>query len=109
MPKTTTLSISTAAFLLGALALPSGCSSVSPRGATSDEPEQERLAVVLDSNVRSVTPRMPRRVKFFVDIFNILDDQKAVAIQDVVGQPNFGQGLDFVPPQRFFLGARLRF
>ncbi|MCP4204085.1 MAG: TonB-dependent receptor [bacterium] len=46
---------------------------------------------------------------FFVDIFNILDDQKATQIESRVAQPNYREGLRFVPPRRYFLGARLRF
>ena len=46
---------------------------------------------------------------FFLDIFNVLDEQDAIQIQDLVDQPNYQQGLRFVPPRRYFLGARLRF
>ena len=55
----------------------------------------------------NVTGRL--QTDFFLDIFNILDEQEAVVIQDLTAQPNFGEGLAFVPPRRYFLGARLRF
>mgnify|MGYP006196207601 CR=1 FL=1 len=48
----------------------------------------------------------------FVDVFNVLDEQEAVRLQDLVaGQPGFpfGAGLEFNDPRRYFLGARLRF
>ncbi len=49
---------------------------------------------------------------FFVDVFNVLDEQEAVQIQDRVSGGDgigFEEGLRFNDPQRFFLGARLRF
>jgi hypothetical protein len=49
---------------------------------------------------------------FFVDVFNALDDQATIREQDLIaggGGANFGEGLEFVEPRRFFLGARLRF
>ena len=49
---------------------------------------------------------------FFVDVFNALDEQDITQSQDlVVGRSgvDFGEGLEFVDPRRFFLGARLRF
>ncbi len=46
---------------------------------------------------------------FFFDIFNVIDDQKAVQIQDLLAEPDYKEGVNFVPPRRFFLGARLRF
>ncbi len=49
---------------------------------------------------------------FFVDLFNVLDDQATVREQDLVGGGGgaaFGEGTDFAEPRRFFLGARLRF
>jgi hypothetical protein len=48
----------------------------------------------------------------FLDIFNALDDQATIREQDIVSGNSgvaFGEGLDFVDPQRFYLGARLRF
>lgn len=46
---------------------------------------------------------------FFLDIFNVLDEQEAVQIEDRVGLTTTGEGLKFVPPRRYYLGARLRF
>ena len=48
----------------------------------------------------------------FLDVFNALDDQKAIRVQDLVSGFNgidFLEGTDFVDPRRYFLGARLRF
>lgn len=48
---------------------------------------------------------------FFLDVFNVLDDQGAIRIQDVEAGADgveFGEGLNFNDPRRFFLGARLR-
>ncbi|MCB1033576.1 MAG: TonB-dependent receptor, partial [Acidobacteria bacterium] len=49
---------------------------------------------------------------FFVDVFNVLDEQEAVQVQDRVSGGDgveFGEGLRFNDPRRFFLGARVRF
>ncbi len=49
---------------------------------------------------------------FFLDVFNLLDEQSTTQSQDLVrgrAGVDFGEGLEFVEPQRFFLGARLRF
>ena len=49
---------------------------------------------------------------FFIDVFNVLDEQKATRNQDIFagsGGVQFGEGLEFTQPRRFFLGARLRF
>lgn len=49
---------------------------------------------------------------FFVDVFNTLDDQEPVKVQDLVGGGDnvaFEEGVAFVDPRRYFLGARLRF
>ena len=49
---------------------------------------------------------------FFADIFNILDEQDVIIVQDLVTGGdgfNFLEGTDFVQPRRYFLGARLRF
>jgi len=51
-------------------------------------------------------------VDFFLDIFNLLDDQQLIRLQDLVGGGDgfaFQEGIDFVEPRRYFLGARLRF
>jgi len=49
---------------------------------------------------------------FFLDVFNVLDEQDPTSTQDLARgnvDPAFGEGLTFVSPRRFFLGARLRF
>ncbi|MCH7667087.1 MAG: TonB-dependent receptor [Acidobacteria bacterium] len=51
-------------------------------------------------------------VDFFLDVFNLLDNQDVIRIQDLVpGGDGFAfmEGITFVPPRRYFLGARLRF
>ena len=51
-------------------------------------------------------------VDFFVDVFNVLDQQDTIREQDIVAGNDgvaFGEGLEFVEPRRFYLGARLRF
>jgi hypothetical protein len=51
-------------------------------------------------------------VDFFVDVFNVLDEQDVTIVQDLVsGGQGFAflEGKEFVQPRRFFLGARLRF
>ncbi len=68
---------------------------------------------VLDARV-SYLWRIGGRLEadFFLDIFNLLDDQAVTRAQDIVGGAggvSFGDGLEFVPPRRYYLGARLRF
>ncbi len=54
---------------------------------------------------------------FFLDIFNVLNDQSALRIQDLLpgldgfrGGDNGGpDGVTFAEPRRYFVGARLRF
>ncbi len=57
----------------------------------------------------SITDRV--EADFFLDIFNVFDDQQTIRVQDLVNDPDvaFLDGLDFVQPRRYFLGARLRF
>jgi hypothetical protein len=50
--------------------------------------------------------------EFFVDIFNVFDNQDSIRNQDLVagaGATAFGQPIRFLDPRRFFLGARLTF
>jgi len=50
--------------------------------------------------------------EFFVDIFNVLNNQDSIRDQDLVagsGTVAFGQPIRFNDPRRFFLGARLTF
>ena len=49
---------------------------------------------------------------FFLDVFNVLDEQEAARLQDLVGGGagfDFEDGVVFNDPRRYFLGARLRF
>ena len=50
--------------------------------------------------------------EFFVDIFNVFDNQDSIRNQDLVagaGGTAFGEPIRFNDPRRFFLGARLTF
>lgn len=47
--------------------------------------------------------------EFFLDSFNVFDEQGSIRNQDLVagsGAGAFGEGIQFVPPQRYFLGVR---
>lgn len=62
------------------------------------------------SYIWDITDRI--EADFFVDVFNVLDDQDAFRVQDLVAgsaAAEFGEGVEFNEPRRFFLGARLRF
>ncbi|MEM7582683.1 MAG: TonB-dependent receptor [Acidobacteriota bacterium] len=56
-------------------------------------------------------------VDFFLDVFNVFDEQGVIRIQDLLpgssaarGANNGGpDGVTFVDPRRYFIGARLRF
>ena len=50
--------------------------------------------------------------EFFVDVFNVFNNQDAIRNQDLLagsGGIAFGEAIRWVDPQRFFLGARLSF
>jgi len=50
--------------------------------------------------------------EFFLDVFNVLDDQATRRVQDLSGGGDgfsFGQANDWVLPRRFYLGARMSF
>lgn len=52
------------------------------------------------------------KIEVFLDIFNILDQQKTTLIQDLVGGGTDGdylEAIDWVEPRRFYLGARYSF
>ncbi|MGE3273644.1 MAG: carboxypeptidase regulatory-like domain-containing protein [Vicinamibacterales bacterium] len=54
----------------------------------------------------------PTDVEFFVDLFNVLDNQSAVRDQDLVagqGSTAFGDPISWLSPRRAYIGARLRF
>ncbi len=56
-------------------------------------------------------------VDFFLDVFNLFDEQSVIRLQDLLpgdvsarGANNGGpDGVNFVDPRRYFIGARLRF
>jgi len=68
---------------------------------------------VLDARVAYLLPISERiEVDFFLDIFNVLDEQDVIQIQDLESGGDgfaFREGITFVDPRRYFLGARLRF
>jgi hypothetical protein len=50
--------------------------------------------------------------EFFVDVFNVFDNQNSLRDQDLVagsGGIAFGEPIRFIDPRRFFLGARFTF
>ena len=50
--------------------------------------------------------------EFFVDLFNITDNQTSIRQQDLVagqGENAFGDEIQWVPPRRAFIGARVKF
>lgn len=50
--------------------------------------------------------------EFFIDVFNVFDEQSAVRNQDLVagtGDIQFGDPISWVAPRRYFLGARVSF
>ena len=50
--------------------------------------------------------------EFFLDIFNVLDDQAVRRQQDLAGGDgvyNFGEANAWVLPRRFYFGARMSF
>ena len=54
----------------------------------------------------------PASLEVFVDVFNLFDNQDSIRNQDLVagtGGIAFGEGIRFVGPRRFFLGARVSF
>jgi hypothetical protein len=57
---------------------------------------------------------LPRQtsLELFLDIFNVTNDQATIRSQDLFagnGVANFGGGLQYVEPRRFYLGARFLF
>jgi hypothetical protein len=65
-----------------------------------------------DLRIQYVRPIARLTTEFFVDVFNLFDDQAAMRVQDLVagsgGTPFLGDVL-WVMPRRAFLGARVRF
>ncbi len=51
-------------------------------------------------------------IDFFVDVFNVFDQQDVIIVQDLLGGGDgfaYLEGKEFVDPRRYFVGARLRF
>ena len=49
--------------------------------------------------------------EFFLDIFNVFDEQKAIRLEDLEagasdGSSSFKDGIQFIPPRRYFIGIR---
>lgn len=66
----------------------------------------------LDARVKYVVDFGNISTEFFLDIFNVLDDQAARRNQDLSGGDgvySFGEANDWVRPRRFYLGARMSF
>ena len=79
------------------------------RGRHAGEPEvgTARSARAVQAQLRPASA-----AEFFVDMFNVIDNQASTREQDLVagqGGVAFGQGLIFNPPRRAFFGTRLRF
>jgi hypothetical protein len=54
----------------------------------------------------------PATLEFFVDMFNVFDNQDSIRNQDLVagqGGVAFGEPIRFLGPRRFFLGTRVSF
>ena len=66
----------------------------------------------LDLRVKYVYDFDEYKAEFFVDMFNVLDDQAGVREQDLKagdGIYAFGEAIEWVQPRRLYLGARLSF
>ncbi|WP_299071813.1 carboxypeptidase regulatory-like domain-containing protein [uncultured Paraglaciecola sp.] len=66
----------------------------------------------LDVRVKYVHDFEQFKAEFFLDMFNVLDDQAVVREQDIQagdGIYAFGEGIEWVQPRRLYLGARLSF
>lgn len=50
--------------------------------------------------------------EFFLDVFNVLDEQSSIRQQDLLagdGVYDFGKAMDWVEPRRFYIGTRVTF
>lgn len=66
----------------------------------------------LDLRVKYVHHFEQYKAEFFIDMFNVLNDQAVVREQDLKagdGTYAFGEGLEWVQPRRLYLGARVSF
>jgi len=67
---------------------------------------------VLDIRVKYNYNFEDYKAEFFLDIFNVLDDQAAIEEEQLIagsGSFAFGDAKDFVEPRRIYLGAKLLF
>ena len=67
---------------------------------------------VFDARVRYIRKLAPITTEFFVDLFNVLNDQAATRVEDLVagtGATKFQDEIQWVTPRRAFLGVRVRF
>ncbi|WP_286272483.1 TonB-dependent receptor [Thalassotalea hakodatensis] len=66
----------------------------------------------LDIRVKYVHEFDNYKAEFFLDIFNALDDQAPIRVQDLAGGDgtfSYGEEMEWVEPRRFYLGARISF
>lgn len=66
----------------------------------------------LDARVKYSYQLAGYEAEFFLDIFNVFDDQAGVRQQDLVagdGINAFGEAVEWVEPRRFYLGTRVSF
>jgi len=66
----------------------------------------------LDARVKYSYQLAGYEAEFFLDIFNVFDDQAGIREQDLTagdGQYGFGQAVEWVSPRRFYLGTRVSF
>ncbi|MBW3672368.1 MAG: TonB-dependent receptor, partial [Acidobacteria bacterium] len=67
---------------------------------------------VLDLRAEYGLPVWRTELEMFVDVFNATDEQSTIRQQDLVtglGGNAFGDAIQWVPPRRFFVGARVNF
>ncbi|WP_250459210.1 TonB-dependent receptor [Microbulbifer litoralis] len=66
----------------------------------------------LDARVKYTYQIAGYEAEFFLDIFNVFDDQAGIREQDLTdgdGVYDFGQAVEWVEPRRFYLGTRMSF
>ena len=66
----------------------------------------------LDARIQYVRNINRMKTEFFLDLFNVFDDQATIRTEDLVagtGTTKFGDPILWVQPRRAFLGARVGF
>jgi hypothetical protein len=66
----------------------------------------------IDLRLQYIRPVARLTTEFFVDVFNLFDNQNATRVEDLVagtGTTAFGDEITWVSPRRAFFGARVRF